>query len=245
MAAISTVSAIVGPAEAGTQVKALLKGIEVEGIGGGFLQPGKSLQEQVARLQELEKSGQDIREMLGGRQEGIAGYGSLTSPTGKTAMTTNLANIGKAVNEDWFSERIGLAEGVPENRAAIAKRQGIARKELAAGPYAIAEQVADAVADDLVADMYAKRGGFMATLQRGQNWIDRAAFGNETFIQDYGAQSSPATQQAAEELGLIMDRLGTKFEYLGDQIDGAGGSQERTNAARANQAAAGGAVEAR
>ena len=242
LAAISTASAVAGPSEAATQMQALMKGIEVEGIGGGFLERGKTLREYVDRLQELEAGGADIREMLGGRQEAIMGYGVLSSAEGRSSMDTNLANIGQAVREDWFGGKVAAAEGISANTAAITRRRAMARQELAFERDATVENIADAIAADLVSDMRAKQGPVAGTLQRGQNFLDRL-WGNETFIREYGAQASPETQQAAASLGLAMDELRGKFQWLGDAIPDQ--LPNLTNAARANAAAVGGAVEAR
>jgi len=242
-AAISTASAVVGPDEAATQVEQLLVGIEKEGIGLGFLKPGKTLTEQVARLSQLENEGNDIREMLGGRQEAIKGFGMLASPQGKAAMQANMQNIVQAEKEDWFGKRMELAEGIPENIGAIAKRQSANRAELAGGRAGTIENIADAVADDLVTLQRQRNGEFMATLQRGQNVVDRL-FGNETFIRDNAATATPETQQKAEQLGLIIDRVGETLDRAASNLERAS-QTNHTNAARANQAAAGGAVEAR
>ncbi len=242
-AAISTASAVVGPNEAATQIEQLLVGIEKEGIGLGFLQPGKTLQEQVAAIANLEKSGVDVREILGGRQEGIKGFGMLASPQGREAMQINMQNIAKAEKEDWFGKRMELAEGIFENAAAIGKRQAANRAELEGGRTAAIENIADAVADDLVALQRRRHGEWMATLQRGQNVVDRW-FGNETFIRDNAAAATPETQQKAERLGLIMDGVGEKLDRAASNLERAS-ETNFTNGARANQAAAGGAVEAR
>jgi hypothetical protein len=243
LASISTASAVVGPNEAATQIEALLKGIEVEGIGGGMLQGGKTLREQIDAISGLEKSGVDIRELLGGRQEAVKGFGILSSEQGRAAMSANLANIATSQQEDWFGQKVAMAEAVPSNAAAIAARQAKAGADLAGERTGDVENIADAVANDLIALQRRRNGEFMATLQRGQNYIDRF-FGNETFIRDNAAAATPETQQKAERLGLIMDGVGEKLDRAASNLERAS-ETNYTNGARANQAAAGGAVEAR
>lgn len=206
LASISTASAVVGPNEAATQIEALLKGIEVEGIGSGMLQGGKTLREQIDAIAGLEKSGVDIRELLGGRQEAVKGFGILSSEQGRAAMSANLANIATSQQEDWFGKKVLAAGSIPSNAAASAARKAKNRADLAGERTGDIENVADAVSDDLVALQRERNGEFMATLQRGQNWVDRW-FGNETFIRDNAAAASPDTQFAAERLGLVVDGL--------------------------------------
>lgn len=247
LAAVSTASAVAGPNEAETQMQSLLKGIEKEGLGLGYLERDTSLRGYLKQIQELEAAGEDIREVLGGRQEAIIGYGALTNPEGRALFAQNLANVDTAAREDWYGQRVQLAESVPENAAATARRRAEARSQLAASRAGTVENLADAVAADLVTDMRQKRGDVMATLQRGQNWLDRWMFGNTAYIRDYGAQASPDTQAAAERLGLILDRVGDKMDNAATRLEGAAGdvATSRAGAARANQAGAGGAVEAR
>lgn len=243
LASISTASAVVGPNEAATQIEALLKGIEVEGIGSGMLQGGKTLREQVNAIAGLEKSGVDIRELLGGRQEAVKGFGILSSEQGRAAMSANLANIATSQQEDWFGKKASMAESIPANAAASAALKAKNRADLAGERTGDIENIADAVADDLVALQRQRNGEFMATLQRGQNYVDRF-FGNETFIRDNAAMASPDTQRGAELLGLTIDRVGETLDRAASNLERAT-ETNYTNAARANQAVAGGAVEAR
>lgn len=250
IAAVSSASAVVGPEEARTQINALLKGIEVEGFGGGFLKPGKSLQQYVDQLRTLEAGGSDIREMLGGRQEGIAAYGLLSSQEGKTAMAANLANIVQSDREDWFGARVALAENIPENKAAILKRSRKNREVLSAQQVATTEMVADSLESDLVADLRNRgRGEFkvqmartMFDAQRGrQFWGGTLGGSDETFINRYSQFASDDTRQLIESL----NRAGENMRDASEGLRSSASQTNHTNAARANQAAAGGAVEAR
>lgn len=246
MAAISTASAVAGPSEAGTQIQALMKGIEVEGIGGGFLQKGKTLREQVAKIKELEAGGADIREILGGRQEAVMGYGSLASVEGQKLMNTNLANIARAEQEDWFGKQVELAESIPENAAATIKRKRENRATWDTYQVGVYENIADAVAADQ--KEYQRQrygGGFMGDIAAAGEGIGmgihRWVSGNRQFIASGMSEgvseetrAAAATIEAAMELREAAARLGVATE-----------DPNLTNAARANQAAAGGAVEAR
>lgn len=245
LAAISTASAVEGPQEARTQIEALLKGIEVEGIGSGLLQGGKSLQEQVAAIAALEKSGVDIREILGGRQEAVKGFGILSSAQGQQAMAANLENIERSVQEDWFGQKVAMAEATPMNAAAILARKKGAKKQLGAEETGIYENLADAVDDDIAAKTREKYGGgWLGDLAAGGHrafapmW--RWGLGNRGFISAYGGEAGEDTQAAIKSIEASM-----KLEQAAANLEAATSSPNFTNAARANQAAAGGAVEAR
>lgn len=246
MAAVSTVSAVEGPAEAATQIQALLKGIEVEGIGGGFLTPGKTLREQVAALKQLEAGGVDIREMLGGRQEAVKGYGQLGSQRGMASVEANLANIAAAEREDWFGKKVEMAQGIPVNAAALLARQRKNRAELAQEEVGIYENLADAVAADqkeFKRQQYG--GGFLGDIAAAGEGIGmgihRWAAGNRQFIESgLNAGVSEETRAAAQQIEAARE-----LREAAAQLNAATADPNLTNAARANQAAAGGAVEAR
>lgn len=244
MAGISTMSAVVGPAEAATQMEALLKGIEVEGIGGQFLQPGKTLRQQVQRIKELEAGGQDIREMLGGRQEAVKGFGLLSSERGQQSTEANLANIAAAERDDWFGQKVQMAESMPVNAAAILARQRVNRAELAAEEVGIYENLADAVAADQ--KEYKRQqygGGFLGDVMAAGEGVGmgvhRFFAGNRNFIES--GLNEGTSQETAAAIGRVIGQAAA------DEIRGAGTSidQNLTNAARANAANVGGAVEAR
>lgn len=211
MAAVSTVSAIEGPAEAATQIQALLKGIEVEGIGGGYLEKGKTLREQVARLKELEASGADIRDMLGGRQEAVKGYGQLASERGVASVEANLANIAAAEQEDWFGQKVKMAEAIPSNTAAILARQRKNRAELAQEEVGIYENLADAMAYEQ--KEFKRRqygGGFLGDVMAAGEGvgigIHRFLTGNRQFIgSGLNAGVSEETRAAAAQVEAAMD----------------------------------------
>lgn len=244
MAALSTVSAIEGPAEAETQIQALLKGIEVEGIGGGYLEKGKTLREQVARLKELEAAGEDIRDMLGGRQEAVKGYGQLVSERGVASVEANLANIAAAEQEDWFGQKVEMAEAIPSNRAAILARQRKNRAELAQEEVGIYENLADTM--EYEQKEFKRRqygGGFLGDVAAAAEGIGIAIHrkfgGNRQFIESgLNAGVSEETRAAAAQVEAAME-LRDAAERL-SQV-----APDLTNAARANAAAVGGAVEAR
>lgn len=205
LAAISTASAVVGSQEAGTQIEALLKGIEVEGIGGGFLQAGKSLQEQVAAIAELEKQGVDIREMLGGRQEAVKGFGILSSAQGQQQFAANMENINRSVQEDWFGQKVAMAEATPVNAAAILARQKGAQRQLGAEEAGVYENLADAVDEDIRDKTRQKYGGgWMGDLAAGGHGffspIWRTVLGNRGYISAYGSEASEGTQAAVQSI---------------------------------------------
>ena len=256
MAAVSTVSAIEGPAEAATQIQALLKGIEVEGIGGGFLQPGRTLREQVAALRELEASGVDIRDMLGGRQEAVKGFGQLASERGAASVEANLANIARAEREDWFGQKVEMAGGLPENAAALLKRKATAQAEQAGLRVTTLETVADALAEDLVADLR-ERGAGEFKVQEARKIFERrrghttlgawTGGSDETFIREFSRFGSEDTQRSIDVILQKLTDVSDNMRGASEDLRGAAAETGRdlTNAARANAAAVGGAVEAR
>ena len=211
MAAVSTVSAVEGPAEASTQIQALLKGIEVEGIGGGFLEKGKTLREQVAKLKELETQGVDIRDMLGGRQEAVKGYGQLSSERGVASVEANLANIASAEREDWFGKKVTMAEGIPVNAAALLARQRKNQAELNQEEVGIYENLADSVAADQ--KEYQRQrygGGFIGDIAAAGEGVGIGAHrffaGNRSFVNSgLNEGTSEQTRAAALTIEAAMD----------------------------------------
>lgn len=241
MAAVSTASAVVGPDEAATQIGALMKGIEVEGIGGGFLKPGKTLMEQVQEIKKLESAGEDIRVILGGRQEAVAGYGALVSSQGQETMRANLGNIATADKEQWFEKRATLAENIPTNKVAIALRRRKAAYQLSNEVEGMYENIADSMTLDMQANEkrkwgHGRIGDFTASLIGVGNSVERFFRGNEAFV---NTGQHPGIADDTREAAQALKESAATLRAAADVYS------NHTNAARANQAAAGGAVEAR
>ena len=152
LAAVASISKVTGSAgTAGTQVESLLKQIEKFGIAGGYLDSGKSLQEQVASIKQLVDDGTDIRDVLGDRQEGIKAFRQLSEAEGSALYQEAFRNVVNAERTDAFGRKVRLSQSIPELSAFQAKEQAQARAELAGSETATYEQLADAVSSDLVA----------------------------------------------------------------------------------------------
>lgn len=256
LAAVATVAKTTGSADtAGTQLQSLLKQIEKTGIGEGFLQGGKSLREQVQAIKSLESSGTELRDIIGDRMEAITGYRLLAS--GMDRFDANLREITDAERTDAFGRKVTLARtATPELAAEQLRRRTSARAELSAEQSATMRTVADALVEDLVADLRERgRGEFkiqearkIFNRQRGRtsySWL----FGNddETFIRRFGQFASEDTRVSMEAVGITIGRAAAdEIRAAGAELRGAAAETGRdlTNAARANQAAVGGAVEA-
>jgi hypothetical protein len=263
LAAVATTSKVTGSAQAaGTQVQSLLKQIEKFGIEGGYLESGKTLKEQVNAIQGLVDSGANVRDVLGDRQEGINAFRTLTGDEGRGIYDVALRNIVRDERQNSFAKKIRMARSTdPIMVAAQLERRNKAVAELGGTAIGVKENLADALVEDLVADLrHRGKSEFkiqearkMFMRQRGQDPGDPFGLGklggflgnnSETFLNRFGQFASPETRQQAEAVGIMLERSAGALERASDRIEETvAGSQ--TNAARANQAAVGGAVEAR
>ena len=103
--------------EAKVQLEGFLKQVEKEGIAKGKLPAGLSIRGYVEEIDKQLAAGADVRGILGGRQQAITGYRSLSA--NMADFTTNLESINRAAKTDAFGRAIRLAESVPESKAVI------------------------------------------------------------------------------------------------------------------------------
>jgi hypothetical protein len=237
-----------GAAPAGTQMESLLKQIEKFGIGGGYLEGGKSLQEQVAAIDALVKDGYDVRDILGDRQEGIKAFRALANPeTGGRLFTEAMQNIVSDQETNAFARRVQVArEAVPEVIAASVHQQSTARAQLAGEDKATWATLAETLRSEIIAN--SRQGSFGeigATVQRAGIWWDRMTETDEFFVKSRLGEAPSGTRQQIEAAERAMAETAKSMQEAADNLRNATGDTSRAGAARANQAAAGGAVEAR
>lgn len=241
-----------GAQPARTQVESLLKQIEKFGIGEGYLESGKPLMEQIATIKELEAGGTNIRDILGDRQEGIKAYRSLASTDAKgggALFREAMKYILQDQAADAFGQKVRAARtATPEVIAWRTQRISEAKEKLELQKSATTELLADTVESEIMAK-YSREGygDKRRWILRQMNWFERLMGGNQAFIDAYKGKISPSArqgidtaEQAMQETAVAMREAASDFRSaVGEAV----GSQ--TNAARANQAAAGGATEAR
>lgn len=203
MAAVATLAKPSGSAsQAGTFIEALTKSIEKEGIvETGLLKPGRSLEQYVADVAAYEQRGGNVRDILGGRQEAITGYGLLAEGIRQGSYAANLANIAEAERTEAFEGLTQRHRTDPELAAARARQQATARAEIAAAQSGVFSNLAQAISEDMAAA--ARRrwerfglGGYAEAGQRFGAAIDRG-LGAETFVRRWMGQATPETQEAA------------------------------------------------
>lgn len=256
LASVAAISKVVGNAdEAGTEVESLLKQIEKFGIAGGYLEGGKTLQEQVAAIDKLVKEGTDVREILGDRQEGIKAFRTLAGEEGTGLFNQAMKNIAEAERTDAFGVKVNLArQADPTLAAEQLRKRTAARSELSGEQKGTFKTVADALVEDLVADLREKGKGeftiqqvrYLFERRRGHGMLGGMLGGSdEVFVREFGRFASEDTRESAKSIGVLLEESATSIRNAANQLEQAATNSGNTNAARANQAAAGGATEAR
>lgn len=237
-AGVATISPVTGASVAGTQLRSLFTAIEKDGITGGYLERGRSLKEYLGDIKSLETSGEDIRTVLGGRQEAIDAYRTLAKNIDKYDI--NMANTIEAGKNDRFGEVINRTYLLPQNSGVRMLKEAQARSEMAWQEQGTMSNAAQAVARDLETKAYQQEGGFGWAMTAMWNKVDRFLGGDKQFVEDFKSEAHPRTQQYIDRMNAAAEALERSAQHLEGASD-----PSRTNAARANQAAAGGAVEAR
>ena len=232
-----------GAAPAATQIEALLKGIEEYGIGEGFLQEGRSLREWVQDIQKLETEGEDLREILGGRQEAITGYRNIKNNL--SAFDQNMREVVEAERTDAFGRKIDIARGDPRVGTALELKKSAAADTLDRERDALLENLADSLQIQTTTTARGRLGAMGGAASNQFANFERFTFGNEAFLRDYGSAASPSLRSQIEAAGVRLGSASESLDRAATRLEGAATGQDMTNAARANQAAVGGAVEAR
>jgi hypothetical protein len=244
LAAMSTVAKVSGPERAATQVQSFLKQVEKFGIGEGYLQKGQTLREYVQSIQQQVSGGEDIRDILGDRQEGITAFRLLSE--GISRFDENLRNIETAQATDAFGKKVEIARtAVPSVMATHVRQQATARAEIAASQTATWSSLADALSEDVIGQL--RQGGASEArvwAAQASDYLDRAVLGDRFFIRQYEHMATPetradiqATRQAMADTAAEMRSAAVELRESAQQVN-------HSDAARANQAAVGGAVEA-
>lgn len=204
LASVATVSTVAGASEAGTQMRALLKSIEADGIQKGYLKPGKTLQEQVSAIDALVAKGVDIRNVLGGRQEAIDAYRTLATPENKLQFQANMQNVLGA--DSRIGNVLKYANALPENAAVIAERRASNREVLVTDREGQFTNLARAVSADLKADAYQKDGMFGWVMTSIWDRMDRFTLGSEAYAKTFAKQAQPDTQASVDMVSKTWEQ---------------------------------------
>lgn len=236
LASVGAVSKVTGDEKmAGTQIQSLFKQIEKYGIEGGYLEHGKTLSQHLDAIDKWVNEGENIRDILGDRQEGINAFRTLIGKEGRGLFNQSMSNIAEAERTDAFGRKVKLAESIPELTAAQAVKSSEAKAELAGSRSATYESLADAVTADRVAEARREHGEAWATIIRAGQWLDRRTEwgGNQAYIKENWDSASDETRR---KIDLAERSMATTAEAMAEaavELRESVGSN--TNAARANQ----------
>ena len=189
--------------EAKVQLEGFLKQVEKEGIAKGKLPAGLSIRGYVEEIDKQLAGGADVRDILGGRQQAITGYRSLSA--NMADFNTNLENVNRAAKTDAFGRAIGLAESRHIGRAVLNLEKTKGREEVATVDIGTAAQYIQTLQQEERTKLAeAGRGSFFQVLMQTAQTMDRIIMLNE---RQYLERALAQGQGTLETRELIRDFL--------------------------------------
>ncbi len=217
LAAVATVSKELGTAEeAGTTLKALFSGIAKK-----KLPQQKDLKSYVSYLASQEAAGQDVRDLIGDSQEAVTAFSSLRDSS--TRYDANRKAITTAESNDVYASKVNLYKASPTLIAAREAKRSAASLVLSQMDAAEKETMADALQDDLNAQMYASgvgpvrhfiknaaMEGRRGRLGKGASWLMGGS--NEGFLESFG-------QLGSEDIRVGLSDFNSSLRGSGGKAD--------------------------
>jgi len=242
LASVATIAKTFGSApEAGTRVQSLLKQIEKEGIAKGQLPAGLSIQGYVGEIDKMIAGGQDIRSILGSRQEAIDAYRLLSQNADR--FTDNLDNINNAVETSAIDQKLAMAASViPESRAAQLRQRAQASAELAGSREASLANLVETLRQEREQEVR-RRGGTSLDVasERRVDDVARFVLGDELYAKSAAARGigTQETRQAIDDLTKSTSTFGAVASRLWDTVKNMPGAMQLANKAVQRASASG------